>query len=75
MKKDKIKFINIRIINGELMDYQREYLEGLTNDEIGLFLLGMEALKKELLDDFLSRKPMYKVSTDPNDLEDDEDSE
>ncbi len=69
MEEEKTKFIKIGIINGKLMDYERDYLEGLTNDEIGLFLLGMEALKKELLEDFLSRDPIYHVSTDPNDTE------
>ena len=69
MEEEKTKFIKIGIINGKLMDYERDYLEGLTNDEIGLFLLGMEALKKELLEDFLSRDPIYHVSTDTNDKE------
>ncbi len=71
MEEEKIKFINIRIINGELMDYQRDYLEGLTTDEIGLFLLAMETLKKELVDDFISRDSLYHASTDPNDLGED----
>ncbi len=71
MTEEKIKFINIRIINGELMDYQRDYLEGLTTDEIGLFLLAMETLKKELVDDFISIDPLYHTSTDPNDLGED----
>ena len=66
---DKIKSINIRIINGELMDYQRDYLEGLTTDEIGLFLLAMETLKQELIEDFISRDPLYHASTDPKDIE------
>ncbi len=66
--EDKIKFITIRIINGELMDYQRDYLEGLTTDEIGLFLLAMESLKQELVEDFISRDPLYHTSTDPKDI-------
>lgn len=69
---DKIKFICVKIINGEILESERNFLEGLSKIEIALLLMGIKEFEKQLLEEFENYKTLYEVSTDPNDLEEED---
>ena len=58
-------------LDDETLEYERHYGENLSNKDIALLRLGLAALDTELLEEFLSRDPAYKISDDPKDLGED----